>query len=126
MRRYLATLIEMLSALDGLDDLSLTTNGLLLEQHAASLANAGLRRVNVSLDTLDPERFEHLTRRRQLDRVLRGLDRAVACGLTPVKINTVLVREVNDHEALELVLKPYLDAKFYRAVVSSTRKMQSF
>jgi cyclic pyranopterin phosphate synthase len=84
-------------------ELSLTTNGLGLPYLAQSLADAGLRRVNVSLDTLRPDRFLALTRRDRLEDVIGGLEAAAAAGLTPVKVNTVLMRGVNDDEALALL-----------------------
>jgi len=98
VRRDLPFLIDMLAAEPGVEDLSLTTNGLRLDTMAADLAAAGLRRVNVSLDTLRPELFHELTRRNMLERVLAGLDAATAAGLAPLKINTVLVRGTNDGE----------------------------
>jgi cyclic pyranopterin phosphate synthase len=103
LRRDLPELIRMLADTPGVEELSLTTNGLLLDELAGDLVEAGLQRINVSLDTLVPERFRALTRRDGLDRVLRGLDRARALGLEPVKINTVLLREVNDDEVVPLV-----------------------
>lgn len=102
LRRDLPQLIDHLSRIPGIDDVSLTTNGLLLETMAATLAAAGLHRINVSLDTMVPERFRELTMRDALDRVLRGMDAATAAGLTPVKINTVLLRDVNDDEVESL------------------------
>ena len=92
-----------LAALPLLRDLSLTTNGLLLAEHAAALRSAGLRRVNVSLDTLDPATFRRLTRRSGLDAVLAGLAEARRCGLDPIKVNAVVIRGVNDHEIPDLV-----------------------
>ncbi|HKQ60650.1 MAG TPA: GTP 3',8-cyclase MoaA [Candidatus Polarisedimenticolaceae bacterium] len=103
VRRDVARLVALLAAEPRLEDLALTTNGVLLEAHAAELAAAGLRRVNVSLDTLDPARFARLTRRPALERVLRGIAAAVAAGLGPIKVNTVLVRGINDDEAEPLV-----------------------
>jgi cyclic pyranopterin phosphate synthase len=97
LRRDLPKFVEML-AVEGPDDLSLTTNGLLLDEYASPLAAAGLRRINVSLDTLRPDRFAAMTRRPLLTRVMRGLEAATAAGLSPIKINTVLVRGVNDDE----------------------------
>jgi cyclic pyranopterin phosphate synthase len=102
VRRDLPLFVQMLAEA-GIEDLSLTTNGLALQDKAASLAAAGLRRVNVSLDTLRPDRFGAMTRRPAFERVMRGLDAAAAAGLTPLKINTVLVRGVNDDEAEPLV-----------------------
>ena len=102
LRRGLTGLIRMLAGTPGVEEISLTTNGLLLEKLASELAEAGLQRVNVSLDTLKPERFRALTRRDGLDRVLRGLATAHDVGLRPVKINTVLLRGINDDEITSL------------------------
>lgn len=102
VRRDFVELVQALGAL-GLDDLAMTTNAHTLEALAAPLAKAGLRRVNVSLDTLDPALFRELTRGGDLDRVLAGIDAARACGLTPIKINAVVLRGVNDHELPALV-----------------------
>ena len=82
---------------------ALTTNGIGLARMAPALAEAGLDRVNVSLDTLDPVVFEKLARRRRLDDVLEGMAAAASAGLTPVKVNAVLMRDVNDHEATDLL-----------------------
>ena len=95
-------LLDVVAAID-VPDLSLTTNGLGLARIAADLAVAGLRRVNVSVDTLRPERFRELTRRDGHAAVLDGVRAAKAAGLHPVKVNTVLVRGVNDDEVLDLV-----------------------
>ena len=103
VRRDVATLVAMLAGEPGVEDLSLTTNGLRLDKMSEPLARAGLRRVNVSLDTLDRERFHGMTRRDMLPRVLGGLEAATAAGLAPIKINTVLLRGVNEHEAEPLV-----------------------
>jgi cyclic pyranopterin phosphate synthase len=98
LRRDMPLLLRMLKEQPGVEDLSLTTNGLLLGTMASRLADAGLRRVNVSLDTLRPDRYRALTRKDQLGRVLDGLQRAVSAGLRPVKVNTVLMRGVNEDE----------------------------
>jgi cyclic pyranopterin phosphate synthase len=103
LRRDLARLIRMLAETPGVEEISLTTNGVLLEELAPDLAAAGLQRINVSLDTLKPERFRDMTRRDGLDRVLRGLEIAHEVGLRPVKVNTVLMKGVNDDEILSLV-----------------------
>jgi cyclic pyranopterin phosphate synthase len=101
VRRDLPRLVEMLARVDGLDDLSLTTNGYLLERDADALADAGLRRINVSIDSLQRDRFFELTRRDSLPQVLRGLD-AVARRpeLRPVKVNAVALRGFTEEEAL--------------------------
>ena len=103
VRRGLDKLISQLSALDGLKDLSLTTNGSLLAEQARDLAAAGLKRINVSIDTLDPEKFKRITKRGELARVLDGLFAAQAVGLAPIKINAVIERGVNDDDVIELV-----------------------
>jgi len=92
VRSELTRLVYMLSQMDGIDDISLTTNGVLLKQHAAALRQAGLRRVNVSLDTLKRESFEHITRSDKLEDVLVGIEAAREAGLEPVKINMVVMR----------------------------------
>ncbi len=101
LRRGLPGLVQRLAGLDL--TLSLTTNGLGLQRQAQALRDAGLRRVNVSLDSLRRERFAELTRRDRLPDVLAGLAAAKAAGLEPVKVNTVLMRGVNDDEAGELL-----------------------
>lgn len=103
IRPGLPGLVGRLAALEPRPRLSLTTNGVALARLAAPLAAAGLDRVNVSLDTLDPELFRTLTRRDRHERVIAGIDAALDAGLGPVKINTVLMRGVNDHEAADLL-----------------------
>lgn len=103
VRRGVVDLVRQLKALPGLRELVLTTNGILLEQLAAPLKAAGLDRVNISLDTLDPEKYRRLTRLGSLDRALAGLQAAEAAGLTPIKLNAVLIGGVNDDEIPALV-----------------------
>jgi GTP 3',8-cyclase len=100
VRKGLPTLIARLSAL-GFEDLALTTNGTELAAMAAELAAAGLRRVNVSCDSLQPERFASIRRRGRLVDVLGAMDAAEAAGLTPLKVNVVLLRGRNDDEILD-------------------------
>lgn len=102
LRPRLAELVASLSSL-GLEDLALTTNGTTLERHAAALHDAGLTRVNVSLDSLISHRFVEMTRRDALDRVLRGISAAQDAGLDPVKVNCVVVGGTNDDEILDFV-----------------------
>ena len=96
-RRDIVDLVSMVAAIDGIDDLSMTTNGTYLAEYAAALAAAGLRRINVSLDTLDPERFAEITRGGDVSAVLAGIDAAGAAGLAPIKLNCV-VGEFTDEE----------------------------
>jgi len=101
VRRDLATLVGRLARIDGIDDISLSTNGLLLADQCDALVAAGLRRVNVSLDTLREDRFVAIARRPGLERVLAGIDAALAAGLAPLKINCVVMRGQNDDELID-------------------------
>jgi len=101
VRRNITGLIKMIKSIRGIDELSLTTNGILLEHYAGELSDAGLDRVNVSLDSLKPDRFREITRGGVLDAVLRGIEAAEKAGLTPIKINMVPMRGVNDDEIAE-------------------------
>lgn len=101
-RKGLVSLVAMLREIDGLDELAMTTNGTMLADHAVALAEAGLDRVNVSLDTLDPGRYEYITRGGRLGDVFEGLAAAEAAGLAPIKLNCVVVRSFNDDEVADL------------------------
>jgi GTP 3',8-cyclase len=103
LRRGLAGLIAAAAALRPRPEISLTTNGIGLARLAGPLRDAGLDRINVSLDTLSPQTFVTLARRDRLADVLAGLSAAAAAGLAPVKVNAVLMRGVNDHEAAPLL-----------------------
>jgi GTP 3',8-cyclase len=104
LRANLADLVGDLTDVRGIDDIALTTNGVLLGQHAVDLHANGLRRVTVSLDTLDKEIFARMSGGfGALDQVLSGIEAAIAAGLTPVKINAVIERGLNDHTALDLL-----------------------
>ena len=103
LRRDLVSIIAATAALTPRPDISLTTNGIGLDRRAAALRDAGLDRINVSLDTLRPEVFRKLTRRDRLDDVLSGLAAAASAGLTPVKVNAVLMRDLNEDEAPALL-----------------------
>lgn len=103
VRRNLERLIAELSPIPGLKDLCLTTNGSLLAEKVADLKAAGLKRVNISIDCLDPEKFNRITKRGDLTKVLEGLFAAKQEGLSPIKINSVVERGVNDGDIVELV-----------------------
>jgi cyclic pyranopterin phosphate synthase len=106
VRLGLPKLIQMLTQIEAIDDISLTTNGTLLSGYAAELKQAGLGRVNVSLDTLKQDRFERITRvGSNLDQVLEGIEVAKAVGLNPVKLNMVVMSGVNDDELLDFAAK---------------------
>ncbi len=104
VRKDLADLIRSLAAVEGICDLSLTTNGVLLAEEAARLRQAGIGRINISLDTLAPDRFYAITRRDLFDRVTAGIDAALDAGMNPVKINVVVMRGVNDDEIMDFAL----------------------
>jgi cyclic pyranopterin phosphate synthase len=101
VRLGIVDLVRMLAAVPGIDDLTMTTNGILLSRHAQALAAAGLHRVNVSLDTLRVERFERITRWGRLEAVLDGIEAAHQAELEPVKINVVIIRGMNDDELVD-------------------------
>ena len=111
VRKGVASLVREISAIPGIDDLSLTTNGLLLGRMARDLADAGLKRINVSLDSLDPDRFRELTRGGELKDVLEGIHQAEEAGFDPIKINVVAIKGFNGEEVQEFarltLLKPY-------------------
>ena len=102
VRKGVTDFCRRLTALPGLQSLSLTTNGILLEELAHDLYGAGIRRVNISLDTLQPQKFLRITRGDEFDRVWRGIQAAEHAGLNPIKINVVVMRGINDDEVLNL------------------------
>ncbi|WP_282166811.1 GTP 3',8-cyclase MoaA [Shewanella japonica] len=96
-------LIELLGQLPGLDDLSMTTNGSRLSKLAQPMHDAGLKRLNISLDTLNPDLFTEMTRNGKVERVIAGIDAAKAAGFKHIKINAVILRGKNDHEVIDLI-----------------------
>ncbi len=114
-RKGIVSLIQKVSKLSGVKDLAMTTNGLLLEKFSASLKEAGLNRVNISLDTLKEEKYAYITRGGKLEEILKGIEEARKVGLTPIKINTVLIGGFNDDEIIdfvELTEKEEIDVRF--------------
>ena len=103
LRRGIFDLIGMLKEIEGIQEIALTTNGILLEDAALSLRKAGLDRLTVSLDTLDPRRFQALTQQDKLAEALAGIDAALAAGFPPPKLDTVLIRGTNDEEIESLL-----------------------
>lgn len=102
VRPGIVELVSQIAAVPGIEDIGLTTNGVLLEKLAGPLAMAGLRRVNISLDTLKPERFQKITRFGSFDRAWKGILAAQQAGLAPIKLNAVVIRGLNDDELLDL------------------------
>jgi cyclic pyranopterin phosphate synthase len=100
LRRDLPVFVRMLKEIPGIEDLGITTNGLLLQEMAAVLAEAGVRRFNVHIDSLETATFKEASRRDALERVLLGLAELQRLGMSPIKVNVVLMRGVNDHEIL--------------------------
>jgi len=116
VRLGLAELVRMIAAIPGIDDLSMTTNATLLAGQARALADAGLNRVNISLDTLDPRRFAAMTRRGNIEDVWAGVEAARAAGLTPIKFNAVVIRGLNDDEVPALAEKTLTDGWHMRFI----------
>ncbi|MBN2333581.1 MAG: GTP 3',8-cyclase MoaA [Deltaproteobacteria bacterium] len=126
VRRGLPRLIACINDIEGIRDVSLTTNGVLLAEMAGDLRSAGLGRVNVSLDTLKAEKFLYITRRDDFLRVMAGIDAALAAGFAPVKLNVVAMRGFNDDEILDFValsIDRPVQVRFieYMPIGSSTR-----
>ncbi len=122
VRRGIVDLIGKINKIDGLNDLSLTTNGVLLEELAVDLKEAGINRINISLDTLRRERFKKITRMDSFDRVLKGIDAVLSVGMSPVKINVVLIKGVNDDEVMdfvEMTREQYLSVRFIEFMPAS-------
>ncbi len=115
VRRGVLELMRGLSRLEGIEDLSLTTNGILLADFSAALHRVGVRRVNISMDSLDPEKYREITRGGRLSRVWAGIAAARAAGISPIKINVVAIAGFNDTEILDfarLTLEHALQVRF--------------
>jgi len=116
VRAELPKLIQMLSQIEGIQELSLTTNGTILKKYALEFKQAGLSRVNVSLDTLKPDKFQYITRLGELKNVLEGIEAAKKAGFEPVKINTVVMQGINDDEILDFARMTYKEGWHVRFV----------
>ncbi len=101
VRKDAVELISQISRLEGVEDLSMTTNGVLLAEFAQALSRAGLKRVNISMDSLSPEKYRQITRGGQLSRVWAGMETARAAGMAPIKINVVAIAGFNDTEIVD-------------------------
>ena len=104
VRKGVTTLVRMISGINGIKDLSMTTNGTLLKKYALELKAAGLNRVNISLDTIDPEKFTAITRNGNVNDVFEGIDAAKSAGLFPVKINCVIRNSKDEEEAIGVTM----------------------
>jgi cyclic pyranopterin phosphate synthase len=102
VRKGIIDLVEMISKIKGINDFGMTTNGLLLDKYAQQLADAGLQRVNISLDTLDPIKFNQITRIGDINEVFKGISAAKKAGLTPIKINCVISKSSEEPDAIEV------------------------
>ncbi len=117
VRKGIVDLVQMIASKPGVQDLGMTTNGQLLENFAQALKDAGLHRVNVSLDTMNPEEYRKVTRGGEIDKVLKGIEASVKAGLSPVKINCVIVKSPAEPAAVEVAAfgKKYgLQVRFIR------------
>jgi len=103
LRNDIIEIVQRISGIPGIRDISMTTNGFFLTQYAKQLKRAGLSRVNVSLDTLDPEKFKAITGIDAYENVVRGIIEAVRAGLNPVKVNMVLLRGINENEVEDMI-----------------------
>jgi cyclic pyranopterin phosphate synthase len=116
VRLRIPDLVKMLTSIDAIDEVTLTTNGVLLARYAQELKDSGLSRVNVSLDTLKPERFNMITRCGQLEDTLEGIEAAHKAGLNPVKINIVVMAGINDDEIADFAIKTINDGWHVRFI----------
>lgn len=115
VRSGIVDLIEILAKIKGVEELTLTTNGIMLDKYAEALKNAGLDRVNISLDTMDPKKYAEITRGGDLSRVIAGINASINAGLLPVKINVVAIAGFNDDEIndfVQLTLNHPVDIRF--------------
>lgn len=115
VRNGIVELVQAIGQIEGINDLTMTTNGILLPKYAQALKNAGLNRVNISLDTFDEEKYHQITRWGKLEDVMAGIEAAMAVGMHPIKINTVLIKGFNDDEIEKFVnftIKNPVDVRF--------------
>lgn len=131
VRKDAVKFVSMLSEVRDLEEIALTTNGLMLNEYAAALRKAGLNRVNISLDTLQNDRFKKITGSNALEEVYKGIEAALASGLDPVKINTVVMSGINDDEIedfVELTRSKKLHVRFieYMPFVTDNKKESSY
>jgi cyclic pyranopterin phosphate synthase len=102
VRRGITDLVKMIAGIEGIEDLSMTTNGILLDKFSIPLKEAGLHRINISLDTLDPVKYHQITRGGTLENVLEGLKKSTEAGLTPIKINCVVGEMTDERDVMQM------------------------
>jgi cyclic pyranopterin phosphate synthase len=128
VRKNISRLIKMIKGIEGIDELSMTTNGILLDRYAEELSDAGLDRVNISLDSLKPDIYREITRGGVIDAVLKGIEASEKAGLVPVKINMVPIRGLNDDEIADfakITLKSPYQVRFIEFMPFGTEDMWS-
>lgn len=116
VRPDVSALIELLSQVKGIEDVSLTTNGALLEKYAAELKESGLKRVNISLDSFQADKFKYITGTDKFEDVLKGIEAAKKVGMDPVKINMVVLKGINDDEIVDFARKSVTDGWHVRYI----------
>ena len=129
VREGIVDFIRHLRKINKLEDISLTTNGFFLPEYAEKLKDAGLNRVNISLDSLQEEKYKKITRGGSLEKALKGIDSALKAGLLPIKINTVLIRGINDDEVedfVRLALERPLNIRFIEFMPSGEEVINEF
>jgi len=129
VREGIVNFIKQLRRIDKLEDISLTTNAFFLSEYAEKLKDAGLNRVNISLDSLQEEKYKKITRGGSLEKALKGIDSALKVGLLPIKINTVLIRGINDDEVedfVRLTLEKPLNIRFIEFMPSGEEVINEF
>lgn len=115
VRAGIVDFIKLISDIEGIKDIAITTNGILLPEYAQALKDAGLKRVNISIDSLDPDKYKEITRGGDLSRVLEGIKKSIEVGLTPVKLNVVAIGGQNDNEIenfINLTKDQEIDVRF--------------
>ena len=128
-RKGVVDFIKKLREIKKLEDISLTTNGFFLSEYAEKLKDAGLNRVNISLDSLQEEKYKRITRGGSLEKALKGIDSALKAGLLPIKINTVLIRGINDDEVedfVRLALERPLNIRFIEFMPTGEEVINEF
>ncbi len=116
IKRGIVDLIKMISSISGITDIGMTTNGILLEEYAEELKEAGLNRINISLDSLNPKKYSEMTRGGDLSRVLKGIEVSKKIGFSPIKINTVLIGGFNEDETDSFIKYSHVNGLKWRLI----------